>query len=454
MKKMVYRFGMAALVLALTVAACDTGGGGGGTGGGSNPFVGTWEGVDSNGNNLALTLSDTGWECFSNHGYGWKGTYAYSGSIGIMTVTQIKYPSSGWSPATGGGTGTVSGNTLTATFTITSEDGISTTATFIKTVGGGDNGGLAWTAVGTSTFGTSFINAIAYGNGTFVAGGSGGKMAYSTDGITWTAVGTSTFGTSTIRAIAYGGGRFVAVSGDSDYNDGYVYSGKAAYSTDGITWTAVGTSTFGTTAINGIAYGDGRFVAVGESYGFRGNTYGFLGYAAYSTDGQTWTAATMESESYSAIAYGGGRFVAVSSITYETSNPRSPAAYSTDGGANWTTVYIPVESFFQGIAYGNGRFVAVGSDGMTAWSTNGQTWTTSWASTFGGSHIAGIAYGGGKFVAVGDDGKMAYSTDGQTWTAVTHPFGTSGIYGITYGGGRFVAGGSGGGKMAYSNILE
>jgi hypothetical protein len=36
-------------------------------------------------------------------------------------------------------------------------------------------------------------------------------MAYSADGITWTAVANSTFGDSSIRSVAYGGGRWVAV---------------------------------------------------------------------------------------------------------------------------------------------------------------------------------------------------------------------------------------------------
>jgi hypothetical protein len=40
-------------------------------------------------------------------------------------------------------------------------------------------------------------------------------------------------------------------------------SGNAAYSTDSETWTAVSDTKFGARRINGIAYGDGRFVAVG-----------------------------------------------------------------------------------------------------------------------------------------------------------------------------------------------
>jgi len=123
-------------------------------------------------------------------------------------------------------------------------------------------------SVSTSTDGTTWtsnkyigfkINAIAYGNGKFVAVGENGKMATSTDGTTWTTVTDSTFGTSgydsIINAIAYGNGKFVAVG----------YSGKMAYSTDGITWTAEKYTSFGTNIINAIAYGNGKFVAVGSS---------------------------------------------------------------------------------------------------------------------------------------------------------------------------------------------
>ena len=80
---------------------------------------------------------------------------------------------------------------------------------------------------------------------------------------------TSKFGTTDINGIAYGGGKFVAVGN----------SGKMAYSTDGVFWTTVTTSRFGTTAIRGVAYGGDKFVAVGD-----------FGMMAYSTDGIMWTA--------------------------------------------------------------------------------------------------------------------------------------------------------------------
>jgi hypothetical protein len=89
--------------------------------------------------------------------------------------------------------------------------------------GGGDTGGPTnWTAVSNSTFDTSdhHIYAIAYGIadgesvGRFVAGGFPGKMAYSTNGSSWTSVSDSKFGTFTIHDIAYGNNRFVAVGDD------------------------------------------------------------------------------------------------------------------------------------------------------------------------------------------------------------------------------------------------
>ena len=56
----------------------------------------------------------------------------------------------------------------------------------------------------------SYIYSLYYGNGKFIAGGSGGKKAYSSDGITWTAVADSTFGSSDIYSICYGNGKYIA----------------------------------------------------------------------------------------------------------------------------------------------------------------------------------------------------------------------------------------------------
>ena len=61
----------------------------------------------------------------------------------------------------------------------------------------------------TSQFGTNAIRAVAFGNGTWVAGGAGGALRTSTDAINWNTQ-TSTFGTSQIQAVAFGNGTWVA----------------------------------------------------------------------------------------------------------------------------------------------------------------------------------------------------------------------------------------------------
>jgi hypothetical protein len=156
---------------------------------------------------------------------------------------------------------------------------------------GGNNGGgsVSWTAVSDSTFGEDTIYRIAWGGAQgqekFVAGGGGWKMAYSSDGVTWTAVSGSPFDSSPgiPNGIAWGGAngqeKFVAV-GQTSRREGKdtIYTPRAAYSADGITWTAVNDSKFGSSGqILGIAWGGGKFVAWG-------------GNGAYSADGVSWTA--------------------------------------------------------------------------------------------------------------------------------------------------------------------
>jgi len=285
-----------------------------------------------------------------------------------------------------------------------------------------DNG-VTWTAVADSKFNFDSeytgINAIAYGNNRWVAVGSQGKMAYSADnGVTWTAVADSKFGTSDIKAVAYGNNRFVAVggSGKMAYSaNGESWTAVADSTIWDYNYTFNNAPNTIKAGIQAIAYGNNRFVAVGS--------YGKM---AYSANGETWTAVADStiwqkgtyysggSQVYSdinGIAYGNGKWVAVGG--------EGKMAYSTDNGVTWTAVadstiwqYTYSGSTYTSnigdIAYGNGRFVAVGGSKM-AYSTDGTNWTAvAGSSTLNSFSIGDIAYGNGRFVAVGSDGKMAY----------------------------------------------
>jgi hypothetical protein len=319
----------------------------------------------------------------------------------------------------------------------TENDGIGDYASSVYGLGGpgsSGSGGRFWAGAAdvTSIFGAvelvnlgKYPRAVAFGNGTFVAGGTSGKMAYSTDGKTWTAISDSTFGTNSIDAIAYGNNKFVAVGDD----------GKMATSTDGKTWTAVSDSKFGTTDINAIAWGNGTFVAGGDD-----------GKMATSSNGTSWTAVSgspLGTIVINAIAWGNGTFVAGSST--------GKMAYSSDNGASWTESYSrPHSSQSIAITWGKDKFVAV-DHARAVYSSNGTSWTAGDTNLLrgdgnGSGHIQAIAYGNNKFIAVGGGSwfSTVQSSDGITWTGVKDDnvitdF-VSGIYSIAFGNGIFVAG--------------
>ena len=213
-------------------------------------------------------------------------------------------------------------------------------------------------------------------------------------------------------SVAYGNGTFVAV----------VYaSNAAAYSTNGTTWS---TATLPSNSNwQSVAYGNGTFVAVAS---------GPSTTAAYSTNGTTWSTTSLpSSNSWSSVAYGNGTFVAVAT------GPSMAAAYSANG-TSWSTATLPSNSDWQSVAYGNGTFVAV-ANGSTAaaYSTNGTTWTA--ASTPSSNGWSSVAYGNGTFVAVAyNSTAAAYSTNGTTWSAASTPS-SAGWYSVAYGNGTFVA---------------
>jgi hypothetical protein len=237
----------------------------------------------------------------------------------------------------------------------------------------------------------------------FVAVGQSDVASYSTDnGVSWTSSNT---GNGDMNGIAFGNGVFVAVGN----------SGKANYTTDGTSWTISDT---GNGNMEGIAYGNGVFVAVAK-----------LGLASYSTDnGVSWTTSDHGNGGMYAIAYGNGVFVAV--------GDSGVGSYTTDG-TSWTTSN-PGNGRMRGIAFGNGVFVAVGDFGVGSYTTDGTSWTTS---NPGNGSMTGIAFGNGVFVAVGPGGLASYSTDnGVSWTTSNHSNG--GMSGIALGNGIFVAVGS------------
>jgi len=127
----------------------------------------------------------------------------------------------------------------------------------------------------------------------------------------------------------------------------------------------------------------------------------------WSVDGTVWTAAPLPTTSdgvsdYDSIAFGNGVFVAV-----------GDSAISSPDGTQWqSTDPLGIERFADVIAFGNGRFVAgAGFSSQTAWSIDGQTWQP------GGSiFISSLTFGSGRFVGFSnEDNSSRWSTDGVVW---------------------------------------
>lgn len=295
-----------------------------------------------------------------------------------------------------------------------------------------------WDTVTNTTFTASeTILDIAWGNGKFVAvggmypNGSSGKIAYSNDGITWNAVNSLIF-TSCLEGVIWGNNKFVAVG----------RSGTIAYSADGIMWTKVESSLFGSSSFVDVAYGSNRFVAVGQDNKI-----------IHSTDGISWVAVTdspFQNMIFSVVSNGSSRFVATG---------LSSVAYSIDGSSwNISSHNFASNLTIAAVGYGKDIFLVGTESGALLRSTNGGiSWTGS-SNPFltTSTAIFDFAFGDNQFIAVGEyvnvnrPGRIAYSVDGITWISISDTtFNSGGIMGATYGNGKFVAVGSNG-KMAYS----
>ena len=302
----------------------------------------------------------------------------------------------------------------------------------------GGLGPLVWRVAGDTTFGESTVLTLSYGltsgnAGRWIAGGTDGRLAYSSDGIRWTAVVDSTFGAFAINAIAYGNGRWVAAG----------RSGKMAYSTDGVSWVGVETTRFTTSQnIYAVAFGNGRWLAGGDN-----------GQVVWSNNnGGNWNPVTIRSfgaNPVKAISFHQNRWVAV--------GDKGNMAYSDDNGVSWVGIpnstFAPTEDITV-IIFDKGRWFAGGYGRRVAWSPDG----IAWRALNRPFYMLGMGFNGTRWVVGGQEGRIAWSADsGENWHNDNQGRGLMGeswvqvvAFGRVSGGGRWLAGGQGG-KIIYAD---
>jgi hypothetical protein len=289
----------------------------------------------------------------------------------------------------------------------------------------------SWTYRTNGVSASAELDSVTYGAGRFVAAGAfaqGSLILSSEDGILWTqrVVGPA----SEFYCVRYAGEKFVATGS----------GGVVAVSTNGIDWTStVISNTPYLLYLFGATHGNAQFVAVGMQY----NPDPFEERAAIytSADALSWSP-TWISNTNSVpleVAYGNGRFVAVGSgyPTYTSSD-----VFISRDGLNWTPHGSGNPDLF-GIVYGGGQFVATTGSALMLTSADGETWTPH-PIALTNAHFYGVGYGNGTYLAVGSvNGSqqvLARSQDGTNWqTQVIGPSREDySLYDATFGARPFV----------------
>jgi len=261
--------------------------------------------------------------------------------------------------------------------------------------------GITW--VSRTTGVTSALSSIVFGNGIFVAAGTGGAMATSTDGITWTAQTSGSV--AAINALVYNGTRFAFPTSQ------FVMSS----STDAVTWTQYASPVQVTMSR----------LAASNGTSFVGSTTTW--FYVTSTDGVAWSSRTptvaqaISSSGTRSIVYGGGQYVCCTG---------GPSVSNSPDGVVWTARSTGATTLsFTSVVYG-GNYVVGGFAGIVYSSTDAVTWTARTSNT--SSSIFALGFGASTYVYGTAAGGGGTSTDGTTWVA--HNTGSaSAVRTITYG---------------------
>lgn len=222
--------------------------------------------------------------------------------------------------------------------------------------------------------------------------------------------------TTDLYAIAFGAGKFVAVGAQ----------GMALVSYNGSAWTPVAIAS--TSRLRAVTHGNGLFVAGGEE----GNLL------RASADGFQWSSvmSTTGSERINGLTYHGGRFVGVGSVSASGGALQAYTLTSTDG-LQWQAA-TPSANGLRAVAFGAGQFVAVGDFGTIVTSPDGLAWTPR-ASPITNDLGAITFFADSKFLASGMFGFSVSSENGTDWIEASRANFT--IRSLATGGGYVVAAG-------------
>lgn len=282
------------------------------------------------------------------------------------------------------------------------------------------------------------INAIAYGNGIWIAGGfpiyTGtipSTLQRSTDAIHWvSAEATPSFN---VNDIAYHDGTFVAVG----TQQGFTPTHTIAKSTDGLIWISslsVPFDSIYSEDVLSVTYGANEWL-VGLSNNMVGPHDGTSS-ILHSTDGLNWISSsnildTNPTVNVYTLGYNGSYYLAG---TYEPAmDSTSTILYSTDS-YNWGSIQSGgFTTGCLGLGWNGSYWVGVGQDanylGAIQVSTDGLNWQPSLQNTVD-TYMLSVTWTGSLWIANGDEGlsgsNIQYSTDGFNWLQQSQTAGNGG----------------------------
>jgi len=269
---------------------------------------------------------------------------------------------------------------------------------------------------------------VIFTNNTFVAVGDSGTVLRSADGLAWTPQNAGTG--KDLNSIALAPNGFVAVGED----------GKILTSPDAQAWTAQASPE--NESLRRVAYLNDLYVAVGDA-----------GAIVTSTNGTQWFARSITLPgpgTLEGIAYGNGVFIAVGGYTDPDGFAGSVIITSPDG-VTWTTQTPNFSKKLRNISFANGQFIGVGNDGLVAHSDDGLSWRQQLIANplenFRALHALP-----GLLVIVGNDGVVFSSPDGNTWQR-HRSFTAKNLHSAAFGQNKLVAVGSDGAILQSDGIL-
>jgi hypothetical protein len=271
-----------------------------------------------------------------------------------------------------------------------------------------EDGGVTWKTTGEieGNFSDGIqLNAVVWGEGWFLAGGDGGKAAYSADGVKWQAGVIGPMSPKNILALAVGciEGRTVFVAAGND--------GRIAHSTGGPEgpWYMAPLSPFGTVenygeAIRDLAYGrvygTEVFVAVGDS-----------GKIAYMKDlsGRWYGGRAGTDQTLRSVAFGNKKFIAAgdSGTIKISSDPPS---------CEWTTVRdenLGLRTFTRiGFDPVSENFILTSADSIVSFSRYGLAWNAAaFQRHFEPGNLSALDCSASRILLGGSNGTMLYSNE-------------------------------------------